>query len=242
MHFCHPILEFDVFLRKIENYSSQILENSGEGKIVFPVALIFTLDSEHGGDNIAKELIKRIVVNHLQSGSMFDFYYFGWGLNSDNVKFLHPSDVSFDIEAFCACKHAVEKAAPNWRPNGNADIIIVDVYAGTNNITIDFKNSISIDISSAIKLDKFTSLGSFLQKFIDSTKTAVESSFYTSPSVEISDRLGFAYAKESFIEKMMNKFGNLIGANTLMELTTKNLGVPITTEELLLISNQIKEY
>ncbi|HYD81278.1 MAG TPA: hypothetical protein VEC06_15840 [Paucimonas sp.] len=211
-HATGDVMEFK--FRVAHNLQSLSDEN-GEREFSVPIAILFVIDEQNGGDATAREVIRRFGLLDVESRNVIDFFFLGWRLVNERPQ--------FDLAEFNSCRRALRDAGV-VRFGGNADLYVLDAWWRNGRVELDFQKAIHVDLAAAAAKRKIDTVGSFLQGLIDVTE-AVRSSSPTGGSViHISNRLGLAFAKQSFVEFVLNKWGGFVGANRLAEFVTQNVG------------------
>jgi hypothetical protein len=213
---------------------------------VMPIGLLLVVDDNNGGDVTAQELIKRFHLLDSESADIIDFYFMGW-------HWIYPGDrskgIRFDLSTFRECREALKKVGIKAF-GGNADLILVDACYWcpkrgfrspdtfrSGEISLDFSQAIHINLTSRLKDADIPPVGELLQTIIDaaeSVRTAHGQLSCDGNVFAISDRLGLASAKRSFLTFVLEKFGAIIGARKLEALTVRNLGPVVGLEQLAL--------
>jgi hypothetical protein len=192
----------------------------GEILFVMPIVLVLVLDTENGGDATAEELVRRFHILDSESDRAIDFYFLGWH--------LFRGRMSFNRHSFVATREKLKKmGVRNF--GGNADLILVDVSCWyprevktrVLEFSLDFPHAIQVDLSQK---DKIPSLGKFLQSLIQVAQDLRTRGEVFNPTITISDRLGIAIARQSFLNFVFAKWGKIIGADKLEALATRNIG------------------
>jgi hypothetical protein len=188
-------------------------------RFCMPIALILVLDKDNGGDATAEELVRRFKLLDSESGTAIDFYFLGW------TKIDTPPHIEFDLDAFYECRHALEGMGVK-RFGGYADLILVDVsfwYEDQTYLryTLNFPQAIYVELGHK---EKIGPVGEFLQELIQAATEIKEAGSVDIPTYRISDKLGLAIAKRSFLEFVFEKWGKLIGASKLERLAVRNVG------------------
>lgn len=210
-------------------------EEEADGHLVMPVGLLLTIDEANGGDVTAQELVRRFDLLHQESGNLVDFYFMGW-------KWIKAGDrckgIQFDLAAFNECRQVLNKAGVK-KFGGNSDLILVDAHYHSNrrhvgDVSLDFSEAVRINLSSRRADADIPPVGELLQMIIDAAGEVRDSmqSVDTRYVFAISDKLGLATAKESFLTFILEKFGGLIGGKKLKTLATTNLGPIVKLSEL----------
>jgi len=227
------------------------LPKTGRSHFVMPIGLLMVIDEANGGDAIAKELLNRFHLLHAESGDIIEFYFMGW----EWVKLGDRSKgIRFDLDSFQECRRAL-KSAGIKSFGGNADLILVDAHhwftpgvlprdpetpanVGVTGVTLDFSEAICINLSSRSQAGELQPVGEFFQALIEAASEVVNDARQTLPSekhgltFKISDTLGLATAKRSFLSFIYEKFGAIIGAKKLDAIAVRSPGKMMRLEEL----------
>jgi len=212
----------------------------GQRHFVMPIALLLVIDEVNGGDETAKELVTRFHLLHAESASIIDFYFMGWYWV--DVLDRHKG-IRFDLSSFQACRQTLKHLGIKTF-GGNADMILVDAHCWLtpgasprlSDVTLDFSEAIHINLSSRRQLGDLPPLGEFLQAVVEAAEAVRAAPVSQDHGVvfALSDRLGVATAKRSFLTFVLDKFGAIIGARKLEALSTRNIGpmIPLTEIKL----------
>lgn len=217
----------------------------GQSHFVMPIALLMVLDEANGGDVTAQELVRRFDLLHRESGNVIDFYFMGWDWISDGDR---TKGIRFNVDKFENCRKSLKRIGVTAF-GGNADLILVDAHhwytpgispidvdaprnMGPYGVTLDFSEAIHINLAS--RREDLPPLGELLQNIIDTAELVRLAATEDDPRVtfRISDRLGIATAKRSFLSFILEKFGAVIGANKLEALAVRNIGPVVGLHEL----------
>jgi hypothetical protein len=192
-----------------------------------PVALLMVIDKANGGDVTSDELVRRFGLLHAESKNAIDFYFLGWEWQerSDRSK-----GIKFNLEVFEKCRTAFKKAGIKTF-GGTADLILVDVRYrhfthkdsagnpqshGHNEEEFNFPEAIHINLSSSVKQKKIPPVGEFLQSIIAVAEEILEEGTTENAVFSISDKLGIATAKRSFLDFILRKWGKIAGCTSEM--------------------------
>jgi hypothetical protein len=219
-------------------------ESSVERHFLMPIGLLLAVDEENGGDITSQQLVKGFHLLDLESASIIDFYFLGWRWSwaTDRSKGLH-----FDLPAFHSCRDVLRKKGIKLF-GSSAELILVDahcwfhpVFRGkerpvavkNSRVSLDFSQAIHVNLSRGREDAEVPPIGQFFEALIQATKE-VRAMPQESDRVvfSVSDKLGLATAKQSFLEYVFDKWGKFIGAKTLKHLATRNVGPQIGLEEL----------
>lgn len=228
MFFRKVIVRRSEFRKRLMLRVTELAEEFDQQTFIVPVALVLVLDAEHGGNITAQELMKRIHLLDLESRNFIDFYFLGWEESGD--------DLTFNIKEFVSF---VEMLAPHGIVfGGDADLVLLDAVftQDSASLTLDFSKAVHLNLAALMSEQKFPTLGKLLQDIVFAAKelriTHAESiDGAISPVTAISDALGLAIAKESFVEWFLEKLGKMIGASKLNAVATRNLGRPVSIYE-----------
>jgi hypothetical protein len=229
------IRDFDDFRRVLGHRLSRLyLENyiNAERKsFVMPVGLFLMIDEENGGDVTARELAKRFNLLHSESQDVIDFYFLGW-------EWVKPWDrsggIRFNLKSFESCRKTL-RAIGIDKFGGNADLILVDAHFTLREKSLNFKKAIHVNLSSSTAEKEIPPVGEFLQSIIEAAR-AVRESASASPDQDvvfsISDRLGVATARKSFLDFIYKKWGEIIGAKKLQAVAVRNIGPRVKLRDI----------
>jgi hypothetical protein len=115
---------------------------------------------------------------------------------------------------------------------GYADILIFDVCYRDGRIRLDFERAIHIDLAAAVKAGTVSTARGFLQGLLDATAAVRSNARETGGAVAISDRLGLAVARKSFLDFVLQSWRKAIGARQLLPLCVQNIGPVVDLAEL----------
>jgi hypothetical protein len=221
----------------------------GQSHFVMPVGLLMVIDEANGGDAVAQELVRRFHLLHQESGNIIDFYFLGWEWVDD---WDRSKGIRFSLSAFDKCRTALKRAGVRSF-GGNADLILVDAHhwftlgilprdvetpsdVGPTGVTLDFNEALHINLSSRSADGELPPLGELLQAIIEAADAVRSAAATTRGGITfaMSDRLGVAIAKRSFLKFFLEKFGAMIGATKLANLAVRNLGPAVRVEKLTL--------
>jgi hypothetical protein len=104
-------------------------------------------------------------------------------------------------------------------------------------ISLDFEQAIHINLSGQRESKDIPPVGEFLSSIIQATDELRESRGLgegSSVVFSVSDKLGLATAKQSFLDYILQEWGKIIGAKRLANLATRNIGPRISLEKLAL--------
>lgn len=239
-----------------QNLGTIDLSGVGQSHFVVPVGLVMVLDEANGGDAVAQELVRRFHLLNQESGNIIDFYFLGW----EWVDYWDRSKgIRFNLSAFDSCRAALKRAGVKSF-GGNADLILVDAHhwftpwtlprdvetpsnVGPTGVTLDFSNAIHINLSSRRADGGIPLLGELLQAIIEAADAIRSTATQTSGGITfaISDRLGVATAKRSFLTFVLEKFGAAIGATKMANFAIRNLGPAVRVESLTLQATSASE-
>ena len=222
MEMARNSLDIADFKDSLQNRIITIKNESGLKQFSFPVGLFFVIDEENGGDATAVQLVRRFHLLDRESKNFIDFYYLGW-----------DDDDGFELDAFEDFRNFLKHRGISMF-GGNADLILVDLDVDHDHTTLRFDRAIMIDLSERVSREN-QSLGKFLQDLVAAAEKLDRITPYKAESgavYAISDTLGIAYAKTSFIRQVLEKWGSIIGAAGLKDLAVQKIGPQIALEEL----------
>jgi len=197
---------------------------------VMPVGLLLVIDDANGGDITAVELFKRFNLLHSQSQNIIDFYFLGWEWNSRQRR---SAGIKFNLLSFLSCQSTLSELGVRF--GGNADLILLDAHFSPGRIALNFEEAICVNLSRSVAEKEIPSAGEFLQTIIDAAKTVREnapSQLDRAVVFHISDRLGVATAKTSFLDFILRKWGEVIGAKKLKAIAVRNIGPNIDLDRM----------
>jgi hypothetical protein len=219
------ISPFAEFPRRLLARMTELSQESGQDEFLMPVGLFLVVDKENGGDATAEELVSRFELLDFESRNVVDFYFLGWTQDpSGNLKFSLA-----DFRRFR--NFLMEKGIKQF--GGNADLILVDAHYKESSVNLNFQQAIRIDLSTSVKEGDFFTLGAFLQSIIQAAEEVEvdrQGARDRGLVFSISDRLGLAIAKSSLLDFILEKWGKIIGARKLKQLTVQNLGPSISLQ------------
>jgi hypothetical protein len=215
-------------------------------RLVMPVGLLLVVDEANGGDTTAQEVAKRFHLLHLESQNVIDFYFLGWRWNSVGDR---SRGIRFDLESYHSCRAALQQCGVRCS-GGNAELILVDAHFEASlgppsrsgrslfypsPITLNFREAITVNLSSRRDEKDIPPVGDFLQSIIQ-TAESVGNSARTGDGhgvvFSISDKLGLATAEKSFLDFIFDKWGKIIGAKKLAALAVRDIGPVVNMEDL----------
>jgi hypothetical protein len=214
-----------------EHYKNSI---SHQKHFVMPVGLLLVIDAENGGDITAQELVKRFNLLHCGSQNIIDFYFLGWEWVDTAQR---SNGIRFNLNSFTSGRDALAAIGVS-KFGGNADLILVDAHCDPfvpNGITLNFQEAIYVNLSNSVKEGEISSVGEFLEVIVDAAKRLRRNPSYdpSAPAVwSISDTLGLATAKQSILDFILKKWGEVIGAKKLKAIATRNIGPNINLYDL----------
>lgn len=192
---------------------------------------------EKWGGITGNELIRRFHLLDLESKNAIDFYFLGWRWRNE---IDHSKGIRFDLHSFEECRNALRDIGVKTPFGGSADLILVDLryryrngprdadglpaYYGYTELDLNFPEAIQINLATSRDKGEIPPLGDFLQSIIEVAESLHERGDNQSPVYSISDKLGIATAKRSFLDFILKKWGGIIGADKLAPLAVRNLG------------------
>jgi hypothetical protein len=198
---------------------------------IMPVGLFLVIDEENGGDVTARELLKRFNLLHAESQNIIDFYFLGW-------EWMKPWDrskgIRFNLDSFQSCRDSL-KAVGVDKFGGNADLILVDAHFTLRGISLNFEKAIYVNLSSSAAEKEIPPIGEFLQSIIQAAERVRESAIEIPGEgvvFSISDKLGLATAKKSFLDFIYKKLGDIIGAKKLQAVAVRSIGPRVKLRDL----------
>jgi len=199
----------------VENMRRLAAEKS-EVEFAVPVALVMVIDKAHGGDETAETLIRRFALLDSESRQGIDFFFLGWRQDATGT-------LNFELAAFTEFRESLRKVGVT-RFGGNADLFLLDAWWRNKRVELDFGKAIYIDLAAAKAKQTIVSAGAFLQDLIGAADAVQLALGVKSPVFSISDRLGLAYAKESLLDFILTKWGEIIGAKKIADLAVQRIG------------------
>jgi hypothetical protein len=207
---------------------------------VMPIGLFFVIDQENGGGVTGDELVRRFHLLHHESKHAIDFYFLGWHWRDVN----DPSKgIVFNLKSFANCREAFKQLGIKTF-GGSADLILVDARyhsrvgpkdglgrdrpRGYQDIDLNFPEAVQINLATGREKNEIPPLGEFLQSIVAVAESLHERGDSSHPVYSISDSLGLATAKRSFLDFILKKWGAVIGADKLASLAVRNLGPVVT--------------
>jgi len=198
-------------------------KESRYAEFVMPVALLLVIDKDNGGDDTADEVLRRFFLVDAESCDVIDFYFAGWQLaDTDSLK----KRLVFDVDAFASVREALRNAGMG-RFGGYADLVLLDAHYADGRVQLDFTRAIHVDLSEALKTKKIASVASFLEALIDAAHRLRDSAAADPELGEtwwISDHLALAIAKKSIWQYILDKWGQVIGANKIDAVCVRRVG------------------
>ena len=219
--------------------AEQMMEETGSKAhdFVMPIGLFLVIDKKNGGGITGNELIRRFHLLDLESKNAIDFYFLGWRWRNE---IDHSKGIRFDLHSFEECRNALRDIGVKTPFGGSADLILVDLryryrngprdadglpaYYGYTELDLNFPEAIQINLATSRDKGEIPPLGDFLQSIIEVAESLHERGDNQSPVYSISDKLGIATAKRSFLDFILKKWGGIIGADKLAPLAVRNLG------------------
>ena len=205
----------DVLKQRIADNLLRMREETGATSFTMPVALLFVLDEDNGGDPTARETVARFGLLNAESRNVLDFHFLGW--KQEN------SGLSFDLGSFIDCRDALRRAGVRAF-GGNADLYLVDAWFRDGAVGLDFTDALYLDLSTAASRKLFPTLGGFFQSLIAATD-AVRAEYGKASAVfRISDALQLAAGRQSLIDYFLDLWAKPIGGSKVRDLVTKGVG------------------
>jgi hypothetical protein len=204
---------------------------SNQKEFVLPVGLLLVVDEANGGDVTARELFKRFNLLNSESQNIIDFYFLGWDWIDQYDRFR---GIKFNLDSFASCRNTLKQIGVN-KFGGNADLILVDAHYIPEDITLNFQEAIYVNLSNSIAEKEIISVGEFLQSIINASESIRKSGLSESNNTvvfHISDKLGLATARKSFLDFILNKWGEIIGAKKLQTIAVRSIGPRIKLNSL----------
>ena len=224
-------MEINLLLRAhasgaIEDFKQRVLdillrlqEETGQQEFCVPVGIFPVLDTANGGDSTGEELIRRFNLMDLESRDVIDFFFLGWQLSPGGSQPL-----TFDLAAFLSCRDALKRAGVKGF-GGYADLLLFDAWLRKGRVILDFEQALHIDLAEALTLKRMTNVGGFLEGLLEATEEIrKDADIGASATVRISDKLGLATAGRSMLGFVLDKWGKILGANSLLSLATRRVG------------------
>jgi hypothetical protein len=204
------------FKLRVADNMRRLAKETGDTEFAVPLALVLAIDAATGGDVNAQEIIRRFALIDVESRNIIDFFFLGWSKDAVGA-------VTFSLPAFAQVREALREVGVT-RFGGNASLYVLDAWWHNGRVTLDFENAIYIDLTVTQKKGNVLSIGEFLQGLIDAAEAVRTEAAGGSAVLRISDRLGLASAKASFLDYLLNKWGEMIGANKLADVVTRRIG------------------
>jgi hypothetical protein len=208
----------------IEDFKQRVLDNllrlqeeTGLRELAMPVGIFLVLDRANGGDATADELVRRFKLIDAESRNIIDFFFLGWGPSPDT-----SPPLSFDLNAFQSCRKALKRAGVKGF-GGYADLLLFDAWLRGQRVSLDFEHALQIDLAEAVSLKRMANIGGFLEGLLQATEE-IRKDANLGPVARISDKLGLAVAGRSILGFVLDKWGKIIGANSLLPLATRRVG------------------
>ncbi|HUU17622.1 MAG TPA: hypothetical protein VMW72_10770 [Sedimentisphaerales bacterium] len=235
MTFAYPVGTVGDFVQTLRRDLWMIQNKCGDDDLVLPIGIFLVVDEDNGGDATAQELVKRLFLLDRQSRHSIDFFYLGWSALPETDRGSEQR-ITFDVDRFTQCLSALrDHGVTNF--GGNADLLLVDAKCSGQEISLEFDRAIRIDLSRRVAEKEMATLGEFLQNIIaaahklntEEPKRHVEE---VGAVYVISDDLGILYSKESILDWILDKWGKIIGARRLRDLTVRNIGPKVDLSSL----------
>jgi hypothetical protein len=210
----------------VQDFKKRILDNmlrlrreTGMNELVFPVGIFLVLDRANGGNSIADELLRRFNLIDAESRDIIDFFFLGWSRSQSD-----PGLLVFDLQAFQACRTALLNSGV-VAFGGYADLLLFDVWLKNDRVFLDFEHAMHIDLAECVSSRRVPNVGGLLEGLLHSAEEIRSDVRHDSSVVlRISDQLGLATAKSSVLHFVLEKWGKIVGANSLLPLATRRLG------------------
>lgn len=228
----------DTLSRRLSSLSEEIggkTERRADYDFIMPIGILLVLDKKNGGDVTATELVRRFHLLHQESDKAIDFYFLGWQWRKISDR---SSGIRFDLESFQKCRSALKEIGVKTF-GGSTDIILVDVRYryraaiqdpegrptpfGFSEQDFNFPEAIQINLASSRENQQIPPVGEFLQSIISVAEDLRHERSSPNPVCSVSNRLGLATAKSSFLDFVLKKWGKIIGADKLEALAVRNL-------------------
>jgi len=205
------------FKKRILDNMLRLQSETAMNELCVPVGMFLVLDRASGGNTIGDEVIRRFSLLDLESRNIIDFFFLGWGRSKS-------SSLTFDLKAFQSCRDALHKAGVSGF-GGYADLLLFDAWLRHERVSLDFENALHIDLAESVANKRIVSAGSFLEGLLQAAEEIrTDGSLNSRVVIRISDKLGLATAKRSILHFVLEKWGKIIGANSLVELATRRVG------------------
>lgn len=204
------------FQARVADNLIRLAAETGQQEFAVPVAIFLVVDEKNGGDQTAQEIVKRFGLLDVESRNVIDFFFLGWNKQPDGA-------LAFSLEAFSECREALRNAGVTGF-GGNADLYVLDAWYRQDKVDLDFTRAIHLDMAEAAAKGTIERVGSFLQGLMAAAEGVRSAG--TAPGVvfQISDRLGLASAKQSLLDYLLGKWGELIGAKKLAQIAIRPVG------------------
>jgi hypothetical protein len=208
----------------INDFRQRVLDNAlrlqtetGLDELTFPVAILLVLDRANGGNDLGEELVRRFNLIDMESRDIIDFFFFGWGRRSTN-----STDLTFDLVEFNACHEALKRVGVRGF-GGYADLLLFDVWLRNSRVILDFEHALHIDLVEAVAARRITNVGSFIGGLLQAVQDIRNEDHTLSTTTIVSIRLGLATARRSLIDYLLERWGKIVGAASLVALTPRRI-------------------
>lgn len=210
---------WEFFRDQLDSRVRLLASQEGGSHFFLPVGLLLVVDEQNGGDSTAVEMVRRLNLLDHESRNIIDFYYLGWS-NVWTDPNVAGRQLKFNLVDFQSCREALRQAGVQ-RFGGNADLILIDAEYRDEKVWLRWDQAMQLNLSKLVKEGKLPTLGDFLQAIIETSERAQRD---RGTVVQVSDSLGLAFAGNSMLDFILEKWGKLLGAGTLRHLATRNLG------------------
>jgi hypothetical protein len=204
-------------------------ETGGAG-FLLPVAILLLADEANGGPIGAADLRRCFALADFEARDLIDCYFPGWWPApgpADPVRNATGATLRFDPRSCEGFRQAL--LAAGIRPPGSkAGLILVDASHMDGSVKLAFPAAIGIDLAAAALPHPPSSVGSvgaLLSAMVD-TIAAVRSRESLGPgyAFTLSQQLGLAVAKRSFLEAFLADWSARPGAGQVATHAVTNLG------------------
>jgi hypothetical protein len=185
------------------------------------------VDRENGGNDTSEELLRRFNLIDVESRDVIDFFFLGWSRPQSDAP-----RVAFNLAEFQSCKESLRRAGVRDF-GGYADLFLFDAWLQNERVWLDFPNAIHVDLAEEVSSKRMVNIGGFLEALLQSAEDIrKDAALRASAVIRISDRLGLATAKRSALRFVLDKWGKIIGANSLAALATRRVGPAVDLAQL----------
>jgi hypothetical protein len=210
----------------VQDFKQRILDNllhlereTNMAELAFPVGVFLVLDRDNGGDGTSDELVRRFNFIDVESRDVIDYFFLGWRHSE-----VTPTQLVFDLSAFQSCREALQKVGIGGF-GGYADLLLFDAWLRRGRAVLDFEHALHVDIAEAVAAKRIINVGKFLEDLtLAASRVRDEASLDTSVVYRMSDQLGLATARQSVLDFVLDKWGKIIGAASLLPLATRRIG------------------